>query len=168
MINARIVEIWVGLFIAGGIAALFVLAMKVSNISTFSKVEGYELIARFENVGGLKKTAPVTMSGVRIGRVGDITFDDTTYEAIVHLNIEKKYDKLPTDTTAGIFTAGLLGEQYVSLDAGGEEEYMADKDEIIITQSALVLEQVIGQFLFSKASEGGNGNGNGNGGGSGN
>lgn len=156
MMQARIVEIWVGLFIAGGIAALFVLAMKVSNISTFSKVEGYELTARFENVGGLKNASPVTMAGVRIGRVGDITFDDTTYEAIVYLNIEKKYSKLPTDTTAGIFTAGLLGEQYVSLEAGGEEKYLVDQDEIKITQSALVLEQVIGQFLFSKASEGSN------------
>ncbi|MDH5594853.1 MAG: outer membrane lipid asymmetry maintenance protein MlaD, partial [Gammaproteobacteria bacterium] len=106
------------------------------------------------------KTAPVTMAGVRIGRVGDITFDSTTYEAIVHLNIEKQYDKLPTDTTAGIFTAGLLGEQYVSLEAGGEEKYLANQDEIKITQSALVLEQVIGQFLFSKASEGGSSNGN--------
>ncbi|MDH5435778.1 MAG: outer membrane lipid asymmetry maintenance protein MlaD [Gammaproteobacteria bacterium] len=160
MVNARVVEIWVGLFIAGGIAALFVLAMKVSNISSFSKVEGYELTARFENVGGLKKTAPVTIAGVRIGRVGEINFDDTTYEAIVHLNIDKKFDKLPTDTTAGIFTAGLLGEQYVSLEAGGEENYMKDQDEIKITQSALVLEQVIGQFLFSKASEGGNGGNN--------
>ena len=159
MVQTRIVEIWVGLFIAGGIAALFVLAMKVSNISTFSKVEGYELTARFDNVGGLKKTAPVTVAGVRIGRVGEITFDDTTYEAVVHLNIEKTYDKLPMDTTAGIFTAGLLGEQYVSLDAGGEEKYLADKDEIKITQSALVLEQVIGQFLFSKASEGGSSEG---------
>ena len=109
-------------------------------------------------MGVLKKTAPVTIGGVRIGRVGDISFDDTTYEAVVHLNIEKKFSKLPTDTTAGIFTAGLLGEQYVSLEAGGEEQYMKDQEEIKITQSALVLEQVIGQFLFSKASEGGNGN----------
>jgi len=155
MIQARVIEIWVGLFIAGGIAALFMLAMKVSNISAFSQVDGYEVTARFENVGGLKKTAPVTMAGVRIGRVKDITFDDTTYEAVVHLNIEGTYNKIPTDTTAGIFTAGLLGEQYVSLEAGGDEKYLKDKDDIKITQSALVLEQVIGQFLFSKASEGG-------------
>lgn len=152
--QARVIEIWVGIFVAAGMAALFMLAMKVSNISTFSDVDGYEVVAKFENVGGLKKTSPVTMAGVRIGRVSDIGFDNNTYQAVVRLKIAKEYNKLPIDTTAGIFTAGLLGEQYIGLEAGGEEKFMKNDDEIKITQSALVLEQVIGQFLFSKAAEG--------------
>lgn len=155
--QARVIEIWVGIFVAAGMAALFMLAMKVSNISTFTGIEGYELVAKFENVGGLKKTSPVTMAGVRIGRVSDIGFDNVTYEAVVRMKIAKEFNKLPLDTTAGIFTAGLLGEQYIGLEAGGEEKYLKQNDEIKITQSALVLEQVIGQFLFSKAAEGSDG-----------
>jgi len=155
MMQTRTIEITVGLFVAAGLAALFMLAMKVSNLSVFKEVDGYVVNARFENIGGLKTTAPVTMAGVRIGRVTDISFDNSTYEAVVKLTIGRQFDKIPKDTTASIFTAGLLGEQYVGLEAGGDEKYLADGGEIKITQSALVLEQVIGQFLFSKAAEGG-------------
>jgi len=155
MMQTRTIEITVGLFVAAGMAALFMLAMKVSNLSVFKEVDGYVVNARFENIGGLKTTAPVTMAGVRIGRVTDIGFDNTTYEAVVKLTINGQFNKIPKDTTASIFTAGLLGEQYVGLEAGGDEKYLADGSEIKITQSALVLEQVIGQFLFSKAAEGG-------------
>ena len=155
MLQTRTTEIMVGLFVAAGLAALFMLAMKVSNLATFQDEGGYELVARFENVGGLKVRSPVTVAGVRIGRVADIDFDKQTYEAVVRLSITGRFDNLPTDTTGSIYTAGLLGEQYISLEPGGEEAYLGDGDEIRLTQSALVLEQVIGQFLFSKAAEGG-------------
>ncbi|MDV3239016.1 MAG: outer membrane lipid asymmetry maintenance protein MlaD [Gammaproteobacteria bacterium] len=154
MERIRTIEIGVGLFVAAGLAALFMLAMQVSNLSTMSNEQGYELIARFENVGGLKVRSPVSVAGVRVGRVADISFDNETYEAIVRMNIEPRYDSFPTDTSARIFTAGLLGEQYVALEPGGAEEVLKAGDSIQLTQSALVLEQIIGQFLFSKASEG--------------
>lgn len=149
------VEIGVGVFVALGFAALLMLAMKVSNLSESSTDDGYELIARFDNIGGLKVRSPVTMAGVRIGRVSAIGFDGQTYEAVVTLTIGSKYDQLPTDTSASIFTAGLLGEQYVGLEAGGSLEYLRNKDEIKLTQSAVVLEQIIGQFLYNRAAEGG-------------
>jgi len=148
------VEITVGVFIAAGIAALFMLAMKVSNLSTFSGQEGYEVSARFDNIGGLKALSPVNAGGVRIGRVTSIVYDQNTYEAIVKMHIESEYNHLPADTTASIFTSGLLGEQYISLEPGGDSSYLKSGDEIKLTQSAIVMEQVIGQFLFSKASEG--------------
>ena len=154
MLHSKTVEIGVGLFVALGLAALFMLAMKVSNLATFTGEPGYEVSARFENIGGLKVRSAVTMSGVRVGRVKAIEYDDTSYQAVVTLGIEERYTRIPTDTTASIFTAGLLGEQYVALDAGGEEEYLSDGSEIQLSQSALILEQVVGQFLFSKAAEG--------------
>jgi phospholipid/cholesterol/gamma-HCH transport system substrate-binding protein len=154
MERIRTIEIGVGLFVAAGLAALFMLAMQVSNLSTMSNQQGYELTARFENVGGLKVRSPVSVAGVRVGRVAGISFDNETYEAIVRMNIEPQYDRFPTDTSARIFTAGLLGEQYIALEPGGAEEVLKAGDSIQLTQSALVLEQIIGQFLFSKASEG--------------
>ena len=154
MFQNKNVEILVGIFVAAGLGALFVLAMKVSNLSAFGDEGGYPLIARFDNIGGLKERAPVTMAGVRIGRVEQIGFDNETFEAVVTLNISHQYDQLPKDTSASIFTSGLLGEQYVALEAGGEMENMQANDQFIITQSALVLEELIGQFLF-KAAEGG-------------
>jgi phospholipid/cholesterol/gamma-HCH transport system substrate-binding protein len=154
MFHSRAIEITVGLFVALGLAALFVLAMQVSNLAQQAGGEGYEVVARFDNIGGLKVRAPVTMAGVRIGRVKAVDFDNRTYQAVVTLGIARDYNRIPVDTTANIFTAGLLGEQYVSLDAGGEERYLKPGDEIRLTQSALVLEQIIGQFLFSKAAEG--------------
>ncbi len=154
MMQSRSVEIWVGLFIAAGLAALFMLAMQVSNLSMVSDDVGYDVTARFENIGGLKVRSPVTMAGVRVGRVSSIDFDPQTFEAVVTLHISSQYDGLPADTSANIFTAGLLGEQYVGLEPGGDEEVLQQGSEIMITQSALVLEQLIGQFLFSKAAEG--------------
>lgn len=154
MDRVRAIEIGVGLFVAAGLAALFMLAMKVSNLSSMSNDEGYELMARFENVGGLKVRSPVSVGGVRVGRVAAIDYDMETFEAIVRLNIAQQYDKFPKDTSARIFTAGLLGEQYVALEPGGDEQVLKPGDNIQLTQSALVLEQIIGQFLFNKAAEG--------------
>jgi phospholipid/cholesterol/gamma-HCH transport system substrate-binding protein len=148
------VEIAVGFFMACGLAALFMLAMKVSNIASIGDNEGYSITADFENIGGLKVRAPVTIGGVRIGRVINIGFDEQTYQAVVTLKIENQYHKLPVDSTASIFTAGLLGEQYVSLEPGGADAYLKDGDRVKLTQSALVMEQLIGRFLFQKASEG--------------
>jgi phospholipid/cholesterol/gamma-HCH transport system substrate-binding protein len=154
MNTTRAVEIGVGLFIAAGLGALFVLAMKVSNLSAFNQADGYEVVARFENIGGLKVRSPVTAGGVRIGRVAAIAYDSERYEAVVRLAIEPEFDRLPRDTSASIFTAGLLGEQYVGLEPGGDDRFLEPGGEIKITQSALVLEQIVGQFLFSKAAEG--------------
>ena len=139
---------------AAGLIALFFLAMKVSNLSAVSTGDGYRLTARFDNVGSLKAKAPVSMAGVRIGRVEAIAFDRETYEAVVTLHIDETYDTIPDDTFANIFTAGLLGEQYVGLDPGAAEAFLSGGDQIAHTQSALVLEQMIGQFLYSKAEEG--------------
>jgi phospholipid/cholesterol/gamma-HCH transport system substrate-binding protein len=154
MANTRTTEILVGAFMAAGFVALFFLAMKVSNLSSASSGDGYMLIARFDNVGSLKERAPVSMAGVRIGRVEKIRFDQNTFQALVTLRIEPRFDRIPDDTFANIFTAGLLGEQYIGLDPGGSLDYLADGSQIEHTQSALVLEQMIGQFLFSKAEEG--------------
>lgn len=149
--RTRDIEVLVGLFVMAGIAALFMLAMKVSNLGDFSDSGGYAVTANFENVGGLKVRAPITMAGVRVGRVAAISLDDESYSAKVTMNIAAEYNKIPFDTSASIFTAGLLGEQYIGLDAGGDEEFLQAGDEIDLTQSALVLEKLIGQFLFSKA-----------------
>jgi len=150
----RIVEIVVGVFVALGIAALFMLAMKVSNLSNLGADKGYEIQARFDNIGGLKVMSPVSVAGVRIGRVVAINFDQNRYEAVVKMMIDPSYNRLPKDTSASIFTAGLLGEQYVSLEPGADEEFLHDGDQVKLTQSSLVMEQIIGQFLFGKAAEG--------------
>lgn len=151
MERVRLLETGVGLFVAGGLAALFVLAMKVSNLSAVTgDADGYEILARFDNVGGLKVRSPVSVAGVRVGRVAAIEYDKETFEAVVSMRIARQYDQFPTDTTARIFTAGLLGEQYVSLEPGGDMEVLKDGDSIRLTQSALVLEQIIGQFLYNK------------------
>jgi len=144
-------EVTVGLFVLLGMGALFFLAMKVSNLSAFNDEQGYRVTAEFENIGGLKARSPVTLAGVRIGRVERIELDPETYNENVVLNLYASFDTLPTDTAASIYTAGLLGEQYIGLEAGAEEEFLKDGDVIELTQPALVLEQVIGQFLFSKA-----------------
>jgi len=152
MLHSKILETIVGLFIAIGLGALLVLALKVSNLSTLTgDGDTYTIIAHFDNIGGLKVRSPVKMAGVRIGQVAAIDFDDETYEAVARLAILKKYDKIPTDTSASIYTSGLLGEQYVSLEPGGEEDYLKDGDAIKLSQSAVVLEKVIGQFLYDKA-----------------
>jgi phospholipid/cholesterol/gamma-HCH transport system substrate-binding protein len=146
------IDLWVGVFVALGVAALLGLAMKVGNLTTSNIGETYTVNAAFENIGGLKPRAPVKSAGVVVGRVGDIKFDSKTYEAIVSLNIDKSYN-FPADTFASIFTAGLLGEQYIGLDAGADEEVLKNGDNIAQTQDAVVLEKMISQFLYSKASE---------------
>lgn len=152
--ESRKVEIAVGMFIAAGIAALFMLAMKVSNLSAYNIREGYEVEARFDNIGGLTARAPVTMAGVRVGRVTSISFDQDTYEAIIKMNIDPRFDKIPTDSSASILTSGLLGEQYVGLEPGAEEKFLRGGDEIKFTQSALIMERLVGQLIFNKAQEG--------------
>jgi phospholipid/cholesterol/gamma-HCH transport system substrate-binding protein len=154
MAMKRWLELSVGVFVVGGLAALTMLAFKVANLGALDVVEGYQVKARFENIGQLKTKAPVTLAGVRIGRVSDINIDDRYY-AVVTLNISRKYNNLPEDTGASILTAGLLGEQYISLEPGGADAYLKEGDTLRITQSALVLEKLISQFLYSKASEGG-------------
>lgn len=151
--NTRLVEIAVGAFMAAGLVALFFLAMQVSNLASITTSDGYDVVARFDNIGGLKVRSPVSMAGVRVGRVVDIRYDQKSFEAQVTMQIESAYDQIPEDTIAKIYTSGLLGEQYIGLDPGGSLENLQDGSEIMITQSALVLEEIIGQFLFSKAEE---------------
>jgi phospholipid/cholesterol/gamma-HCH transport system substrate-binding protein len=143
----------VGLFVASGIVALFFLAMQVSNLSTFVEEDSYTITARFENSGGLKVKSPVSAAGVKIGKVSNIIFDPQTYQSVVQMSIYSRYNTIPDDTTASIFTAGLLGEQYVNLDPGGSDVYLKDNGKIEITQSAIILEKAIGQFLFKSAEE---------------
>ena len=143
----------VGLFVASGVVGLFFLAMQVSNLSSFVEEDTYTITARFENSGGLKIKSPVSAAGVKIGKVSSISLDPKTYESVVQMSIYSKYDTLPEDTTASIFTAGLLGEQYVNLDPGGSDEYLKMGGKIEITQSAIILEKAIGQFLFKSAEE---------------
>ncbi len=141
-----------GLFVACGLAALFMLAMQVSNLASLGgDGNSYTVTAAFENVGGLKVRSPVTVSGVRVGRVDAIDYDTSAYEAVVTLRINSAYNAFPDDTSASIFTAGLLGEQYVALDPGGSLDNLAQDSRIQLTQSALVMEQIIGQFLYSMA-----------------
>lgn len=152
--NTRKTEIGVGLFVALGFAALFMLAMQVSNLAVMRQGDSYLISAAFENIGGLKVRSPVTVSGVRVGRVDAIDYDTHAYQAVVKLRIDSAYDTFPEDTTASIFTAGLLGEQYIALEPGGSLQNLKDGDRVQLTQSALVMEQVIGQFLYSMTSKG--------------
>ncbi|MCS4504731.1 putative phospholipid ABC transporter-binding protein MlaD [wastewater metagenome] len=152
MDKTRAIEIAVGLFVVAGLAALTVLAMRVSNITAFQTTEGYTVIGHFRNVGGLREGAPVKMGGVQVGRVSGISLDTDTYEARVELTIDSRFDDLPMDTSASVLTSGLLGEQYVGLEAGGMPTALQPGDELMLTQSAIVLEKIIGQFLYNKAS----------------
>lgn len=142
----------VGLFVLAGFAALLFLALKVGNMASFSLADTYTVQARFDNIGGLKVRAPVKSAGVVVGRVTSITFDDKTYQALVTIDMQKTY-QFPKDTSAKILTSGLLGEQYLGLEAGGDAAMLAQGDRIRSTQSALVLETLISQFLFSKAAD---------------
>ena len=151
--NNRTVEIGVGLFVAIGIGALFMLALQVSNLGSSISANSYVITAAFENIGGLKVRSPVTVSGVRVGRVDAIDYDDVAFEAVVSLRIDAAHDSFPEDTSASIFTAGLLGEQYISLEPGGSMQNLVEGDRIQLSQSALVMEQVIGQFLYSVAAD---------------
>jgi phospholipid/cholesterol/gamma-HCH transport system substrate-binding protein len=154
ILNNRTIEIGVGLFVALGFAALFMLVMQVSNLGTITTGDTYTLKAGFENIGGLKVRSPVTVSGVRVGRVAAIDYDSDAFEAIVTLRIGTAYNRFPEDTSASIFTAGLLGEQYIALEPGGSMGNLVDGDRLQLTQSALVMEQIIGQFLYSASASG--------------
>ncbi len=143
----------VGLFVASGIVGLFFLALQVSNLSSFVEEESYTILARFENSGGLKIKSPVSAAGVKIGKVSAINLDPKTYESVVQMSIYSKYNTIPDDTTASIFTSGLLGEQYVNLEPGGSDVFLENDGKIEITQSAIILEKAIGQFLFKSAEE---------------
>ena len=154
MMRPKTLDLWVGVFVAIGLGALLFLALKVGNLASFSASETYQVKANFDNIGGLKKRAPVKSAGVVVGRVENIAFDTETYEAAVSFSIDKHYE-FPKDTSAKILTSGLLGEQYVGLTAGGDTAKLMNGDTLKITQSAVVLENLISQFLFSKAAEGG-------------
>ena len=148
----KAIETTVGLFLLIGVAAMIWLALKVGNWSP-TTTHDYEVTARFDNIGGLTVKAPVTLAGVTIGRVASIGIDADDYSARITLQIDQAYDNLPTDTSAAILTSGLLGAQYVGLDPGAEETYLKDGDRIEITQSAVVLEHLIGQILIRTAEE---------------
>ncbi len=151
--NKTVLDLWVGLFVIAGIAALLFLTLKVGSMNAVNPSDSYEVVARFENIGGLKSRAPIKSAGVVVGRVADIRFDNEVYEAAVTLRLDKRY-AFPKDSTAAIMTSGLLGEQYVGLEAGGDSVKLKDKDRILITQDAVVLENLIGKFLYGKAQEG--------------
>jgi phospholipid/cholesterol/gamma-HCH transport system substrate-binding protein len=151
--QSKALELLVGLFFTLGVAAIFILTFRVASVAGGSGNGTYTITADFENIGGLKAGAAVTMAGVRIGRVREIVIDRESFEARVTMQIQNRYDNIPKDTGASILTAGLLGEQYIGLTPGGDEEVLAAGDAIKFTQSALVLENLIGQFLVSKASE---------------
>jgi len=150
--NRSMIDLWVGIFVALGFAALLFLALKVGNLATFSTDQTYQVHAKFANIGGLKVRGPVKSAGVVVGRVADIRFDNESYEAIVSMNLDTGY-QFPRDTTAKILTSGLLGEQYIGLEAGGDGVMLKTGDRLRLTQSAVVLENLISQFLFNKAAE---------------
>ena len=151
--NRSMIDLWVGVFVALGFAALLFLALKVGNLASFSTNQTYQVNAKFANIGGLKVRGPVKSAGVVVGRVADIRFDNESYEAIVWMTINLHY-QFPRDTTAKILTSGILGEQYVGLEAGGDGVMLKNGDRVRLTQSAVVLENLISQFLFNKAAEG--------------
>jgi phospholipid/cholesterol/gamma-HCH transport system substrate-binding protein len=151
--NRSMIDLWVGVFVAVGFAALLFLALKVGNLATFSTDQTYQVQAKFANIGGLKVRGPVKSAGVVVGRVAEIRFDNESYEAVVWMTINASY-AFPRDTTAKILTSGILGEQYVGLEAGGDGVMLKHGDRLRLTQSAVVLENLISQFLFNKAAEG--------------
>ena len=151
--NRSTIDLWVGVFVVAGIAALLFLALKVGTLATFSTSQAYQVSAKFANIGGLKVRGPVKSAGVVVGRVASIRFDNESYEAIVTMNVDSHY-QFPRDTTAKVLTSGILGEQYVGLEAGGDGVMLKNGDRLRLTQSAVVLENLISQFLFNKAAEG--------------
>ena len=151
--SRKLIDLWVGFFVILGFAGLLFLALRVGNVSSANFAETYRLTAKFDNIGGLKVRGPVKSAGVVVGRVAEIRLDPGSYEAQVTLTIDSRY-RFPKDTFASILTAGLLGEQYIGLDAGGDEKMLKDGDVVGKTQSAVVLEKLISQFMFNKASEG--------------
>ena len=146
------IDLWFGAFVAAGFAALLVLALKVGNLGAERPNETYKVEVRFDNIGGLKVRGPVRSTGVLVGRVAELHFDNERYQASVTLALDKRY-QFPKDTSAAILTSGLLGETYIGLEAGGDSKMLAEGDRILISQSAVVLEKLISQFLFSQAQE---------------
>ena len=151
--HRKIIDVWVGLFVLLGAAALLFLALQAGNMSTLSFTKTYAVTGKFDNIGGLKPQAPVKSAGVVVGRVGEISFDDKTFQAQVRLDLDQNY-QFPKDSSLKILTAGLLGEQYIGIEPGGDTENLVDGDRINRTQSATVLEDLINQFIYSKAAEG--------------
>jgi phospholipid/cholesterol/gamma-HCH transport system substrate-binding protein len=146
-------DLWVGAFVVAGMGALVILALKVGNLSTYNVSETYQLKAHFTNIGGLKPTASIRSAGVLVGRVLNIKLDTERYEAVVSMSIDKRY-QFPKDTFANVLTSGLLGEQYIGLMPGGDTVFLADGDEFKKTQSAIVLEEMIGKFIYGKSENG--------------
>jgi phospholipid/cholesterol/gamma-HCH transport system substrate-binding protein len=147
------IDIWVGIFVAAGFAGLLFLALKVGNLASFSTSQTYHVKAKFANIGGLKVRAPVKSAGVVVGRVSEVSFDNESFDAVVTMRVDEHF-KFPRDTSAKILTSGLLGEQYVGLEAGGDAVMLKDGDRLRLTQPAVVLEDLIGQFLMNKAADG--------------
>ena len=152
MRQTRSVEIGTGLFVLLGMSSLFFLTTQTTGGDDFKAESVYTVEARFENIGSLRTRAPVTMSGVTIGRVTKVTFDATSLEAVVQFVIDAQYDQIPDDSDASILTSGILGSQYIGLQAGGSDMYLEDGSEILFTQSAIVLENLIGKFLVNAGS----------------
>ena len=152
MMSRKELDLWVGVFVAIGLGALLFLALKVANLSSFSTSESYSVLARFDNIGGLKVRAPVKGAGVVVGRVTEVGYDTQSFEAVVTMTLDSRY-QFPRDTSAKILTSGLLGEQYIGLSPGGDTANLKNGDTLKITQSAVVLENLISQFLYSKAAE---------------
>ena len=147
----QFIEITVGLFVIAGVIALLFLSLKVSNLNASIVSNPYQVNASFDDIGGLKVKAPVTMAGVKIGRVKEINLDTDSFRARVVMDISGEYKKIPIDSSASINTQGLLGEQYLSLEPGGQPTYLKEGDRIRLTQSAVILENLIGQLLFSNS-----------------
>lgn len=152
----KAIETLVGTFVLLGMLAVVFLALKAANLASFTTGQTYSVTARFDNVGGLKVRAPVKSAGVTVGRVASISLDTKTYQGLVTLELERRF-VFPKDTSAKILTAGLLGDQYIGLSPGGDDRDLAQGDTIRMTQSAVVLENLIGQFLYNKAAESGDG-----------
>lgn len=146
-------DLWVGLFVLIGAAAVLFLALQSANLLSLSLQPTYRVVAKFDNIGGLKRQAAVKSAGVVVGRVESISFDDKSYQARVTLALENRY-AFPKDSSLKILTSGLLGEQYIGVEAGADEKNIAPGDTITATQSAVVLENLIGQFLYNKAADG--------------
>ena len=151
--HRKSIDVWVGLFVLLGALSLLFLALKAGNMSTISFSKTYSITGKFDNIGGLKPQSPVKSAGVVVGRVGDISFDDKSFQAIVRLDLNPAY-KFPKDSSLKILTSGLLGEQYIGIEAGGDMNNLVEGDRITRTQSAAVLEDLINQFIYSKAAEG--------------
>ncbi len=149
----RTTEIGVGLFVCLGIAALAMLSLKVANLNAVDTARSYAVRAYFDNVGSLQVRAPVKMGGVLVGRVARIGYDSTRFQAEVELRLDPAFDSIPTDTVANIYTAGLLGEQYISLEPGGADTFLAAGTEIEVTQSALILERTLQEFIYTKTAK---------------